>query len=161
MSSGALYFALCPLLWHLHACKQWKVSGKRGCPVWTGGAWRIWSKWMHLPCELLHMHICNLREQFQEQEDAVSLLLLMKFSGGWVFPRWIFSKVRLILGPCEPREEGDGRDRSQVFGVALTPLLPSPSGCLWLVQAMKLAFSFLENSQFLFLHIMLRSSINL
>ena len=97
MSSGALYFALCPLLWHLQACKQWKVSGKRGCPVWTGGAWRIWSEWMHLPCELLHMHICNLREQFQEQEDAVSLLLLMKFSGGWVFPR-----VNLQQGAADP-----------------------------------------------------------
>lgn len=161
MSSGALSFALCPSLWHLHACKQWKVSGKRGCPVWAGGGWRIWSEWMHFPCEFLHLHICNLHEQFQEQEDTVSLLLLMKVSGSGYFPRWIFSKVGLILGPCEHREGGDGRDRTQAFGVALIPLLSSPSDCLWLLQAVKLAFSFLENSQFLFLHIMLRSPINL
>lgn len=90
MSSGALSFALCPSLWHLHACKQWKVSGKRGCPVWAGGGWRIWSEWMHFPCEFLHLHICNLHEQFQEQEDTVSLLLLMKVSGSGYFPRWIF-----------------------------------------------------------------------
>lgn len=76
-----------PLLWYLHACKQWKVSGKGKCPVWVGGGRRVWSEWMHL-LWVTHQHIYNLHEQFQEQEDTVSLLLLMKFSGSGYFP-WI------------------------------------------------------------------------
>lgn len=43
------------------------------------------------------MHICNLPEQFQEQEDAVSLLLLMKFSGSGYFPG-----VNLQQGGADP-----------------------------------------------------------
>lgn len=143
MSSGALSFVLCPLLWYLHACKQWKVSGKGKCPGWVGGGRRVWSEWMQFPCELLHQHICNLHEQFQEQEDTVSLLLLMKFLGSGYFPGWIFSKVELILGPCEPREEGDGRDRTQAFEVALTPCFRLlQTACGWCKQC---------NSRFLFL----------
>ena len=89
-------FALCPSLWHVHAYKQWKVSGKRGCPVWAGGGWRI--EWMHFPCEFLHLHICNLHEQFQEQEDTVSLLLLKKVSDLiWMnaLPLWVSSPSHL------------------------------------------------------------------
>lgn len=83
---GSTVFCSVPFAMTSARLQAMESLGEEGLPSVDWGAWRIWSEWMHLPCELLHMQICNLREQFQEQEDAVSLLLLMKFSGSGYFP---------------------------------------------------------------------------
>lgn len=96
MSSGALYFALCPLLWHLHACKQWKVSGKKGCPVWTGVPGGSDPSECTCPVSYFTCTFVIYVNNFRSKKT------LFLFTPNEILGEWVFPRVNLQQGGADP-----------------------------------------------------------